>query len=49
MGEAQAFLRLKRGRIENVLNNIIYFYVSQCATLKEAFTGTYDGVLPRTR
>lgn len=47
MGEAQAFLRLKRGRIENVLN--IYFYVSQCATLKEAFTGTYDGVLPRTR
>ena len=47
LGVAQAFFDPKRYQKKIYISNI-YFYIFSRATLNEAFTAKYDGVLPRT-
>ena len=46
LGVAQAFLTPKR-ELKIYVSNI-YFYILSRATLNEAFTAKYEGILPRT-
>ena len=46
LGVAQAFLTPKR-ELKIYVSNL-YFYILLRATLNEAFTAKYEGILPRT-